>query len=345
MENTIINLAIAGVGYWGPNLVRNFIALKSVNLKVICDVREERLEAIKKVYPSVNTTTEVQEIISNPEIDGIVLALPAGVHYLYGKEALQSNKHVFVEKPMAMSVSEAEEMIGLSDERGKVLMVGHTFEYNPAVRAIKEYIDSSELGEIYYIFSQRLNLGRVRNDVNAMWNFAPHDISIILYWLGKEPIKVSAHGLSHIQEGIEDVVFLNLDFENGISAHIHSSWLHPKKVRLITIVGSKKMIIYDDTSSDAKIQIYDKGIDKRNIGDNLGSYDDFGKFQLILRAGDVLIPKIRFSEPLQIECSHFIDCIIKNKRPQTDGENGLRVVRILENAEKSLKGDGESVFI
>jgi predicted dehydrogenase len=240
-----------------------------------------------------------------------------------------------------MSSREAQELVDLAAARRLVLLVGHTFLYNDAVRRVKQYIDSGELGEIYYITSQRLNLGRVRQDVNALWNLAPHDISILLYWLGADPESVSAKGLSFLQTGIEDVVFADLRFPSGIAAHIHVSWLDPKKTRQMVVVGSKKMIVYDDASSDARIVIYDKGVDRHDAGASLADNESFSQFQLRHRSGDILIPKLDFREPLQSECEHFVDCILDDARPVTCGVSGLRVVRVLERLQESLEATRE----
>jgi len=342
-----IKVAVRGAGYWGPNLIRNFHQIEGSSLEAICDKDAERLEHLGRQYRGVYLTTDYGDLLTDRggRIDAIVVSLPVEMHYQVAREALKAGKHVFVEKPLAMKSEECLELIHLAEKNKRVLMVGHTFEYNVAVNKIKEYLEAGVLGSIYYIYSQRLNLGRVRQDVNAMWNLAPHDISIILYWLEELPVRVSAQGITHIQEGIEDVVFLNLEFKEDKVVHIHISWLDPNKVRKITIVGSKKMLVYDDVSPDAKIQIYDKGIEKKNLSADMGSYDDFGKFQLIHRAGDIVIPKIDFVEPLRVECSHFIECIGSGTQPRTDGRNGLRVVRILEAAQRSLDSGGETVYL
>ena len=334
-----------GCGYWGPNLIRNFSQLGDCVLHTLCDSKEENLQYAWRNHPYVKTTKNYKELLKDAEIDAVIVATDARSHYGLAMEALCEGKHLFVEKPLAMSTKECEDLINLSDSRNLVLMVGHTFEYNAAVQKIKEYLKRGELGDVYYIYSQRLNLGRVRKDINVMWNLAPHDISIVLFWLEEEPVRVSAHGITHLQNGIEDVVFMNLNFSNGKSVHIHSSWLDPNKVRKMTIVGSRKMVVYDDVSSDAKIQVYDKGIDKGSIDTGMGRYDDFGKFQLIQRAGDLLIPKIDFVEPLKAECTHFIECVKDGKKPLTDGKNGLRVVKVLEAAQKSLENGGKVVKI
>jgi predicted dehydrogenase len=336
----MLNIAVVGVGYWGPNLVRNFASLEDAKIISVCDVDRGRLQPIKRLYPTVNLTSSFDDILGDPEIEAVVVALPVSHHYRFTKAALEAGKHVLVEKPLCTNSTEAKELIDIAGEKHLTLMVGHTFEYNAAVAKLKDLIQGGTLGQIYYVYSQRLNLGKVRSDINTMWNLAPHDISIILYCLDCEPVRVSARGLTQLQDNIEDVVFMNLEFEGGVLAHIHNSWLDPNKIRKMTVVGSSKMVVYDDVSADAKIQVYDKGIDKKNISQDMGSYDDFGKFQLIQRAGDLLIPKINFVEPLRLECQHFIECAREGKRPLTDGENGLRVVKVLEAAQKSLTKGG-----
>jgi len=334
----MLKISQLGCGYWGPNLVRNFSKIKAIDRLVVCDTNENLLEKAKSEFPSIEISVSADSVINDSSIDAVVIALPAMMHYEYAKKSLLANKHILVEKPISMKSTEAEELIQIGKDRNRVIMVGHTFIYNQAVRQVKQYIDSGELGDIYYIFSQRLNLGRVRQDVNAMWNLAPHDISIILYWLNEEPSNVLAKGVSFLQEGIEDLVFMHMDFPSGKSAHIHVSWLDPNKTRKMVVVGSKKMLIYDDVSTDAKIIIHDKGIDKTLQDDLKHEIYSYALFHLKNRLGDINIPKINFDEPLKLECRHFIDCIQNNKHPLTSGENGLQVVRILEKAQKFLKG-------
>ena len=335
----MLKIGIIGVGGWGQNLVRVFSQLSNAQVLCICDSSASRLEFIKSKYHSLKSATDYQELLEDPKIDAVVIATSAASHFQIAKDALAHGKHVFVEKPLALSSAECETLITAAQRQHLTLMVGHTFLYNPAVRKAKEYLDKKYLGEVYYIYTQRLNLGIVRRDVNAMWNFAPHDISIIMYLLDKLPSAVSAKGLSYIQENIEDVVFLNLDFTGGTSAHIHISWLDPNKTRKVTIIGSERMIVYDDINSDARIQIYDKGITKKaNV--SLEEFNSYGQFQLIHRAGDVLIPKVDTTEALQVEAEHFVDCIISKKKPLSDGLNGLAVVKILEAADRSIKAGG-----
>lgn len=337
----MVGIAVVGAGYWGPNLIRNFSAVG--HLVAVVDRDEARLQKQRLLYPGVLYTADIEEVLASDAVDGVALATPADSHYALAKKVIEAGKSVFVEKPLAQTVAECEDLIDLAAERGVVLMVGHTFEFNAAVQYVEKCIEQNELGQIYYIYSQRLNLGVVRSDINALWNLAPHDISIALRWLKKMPVRVDARGYTYLQPGIEDVVYLNMEFEDGIAVHVHVSWLDPGKVRRMTVVGSEKMIVYDDASTEAKIQLYDKGIDRRGLDGSLGDFDSFGKFQLIQRAGDVLIPRIDFAEPLRNECQHFVECIVAGKKPLTDGENGLRVVKILEAASRSLAAGGASI--
>lgn len=325
----MINLAVLGVGYWGPNLLRNFYQLDDVVVTAVCDKDTARLRHIHRTYPKLQLTEDYGEVLNNPNIDAVVVALPAKLHYEVAMEALNSGKHVLVEKPLALSREECLRLIRMAEENDRVLMVGHTFEYNAAVNLLKQEIQKGTLGEICYINSQRLNLGKIRQDVNVMWNLAPHDISMILYILQQEPLAVSARGASYIQNGIEDVVFIDLVFQNDVRAHIHVSWLDPVKVRRMTVVGSRRMAVYDDMEQN-KIRIYDEGIDKSD-----------GKFDY--RRGGILVPNIDPREPLNVECAHFIQCIVNHQRPRTDGYDGLRVTRVLEAAQRSLGQSGKEI--
>lgn len=331
-----LRLAQIGAGYWGANLIRNFAQIEDVDRFTICDVDPARLDKFKAQFPRVETTTDTDGVMADSGIDGVILAVPAAMHHRLARQALLAGKHVFVEKPLATSMADAQDLVELASERGQILMVGHTFLFNAAVKRVKEYIDSGELGQVYYVFAQRLNLGKVREDVNALWNLAPHDISIILYWLGETPRDVSARGFTFLQPGIEDVVFTTMNFPSGSAAQIHVSWLDPVKTRRMVVVGSKKMLIYDDVSMDAKITIYDKGIDKKNILRSLPDIETFGQFQYMHRIGDVLIPNVKFSEPLNIECRHFVECLREGRPPLTDGRGGLDVVGVLQRAQECL---------
>lgn len=322
-------IAQIGVGYWGPNLLRNLIANKNCNVKTVVDLSPERRDFVKSLYPGVNVTDNIQDAINDPSIDAVVIATPAATHFDLAIAALESGKHVFVEKPMAKTPDEVEQIGALAKKKNLVAMVGHTFLYNAAVRHLKQLIGSGELGDIRYIYSQRLNLGRIRSDVDALWNFAPHDVSIIQYLLGDpEPISVTKQGMDYIQKGIDDVVFLNIIYPAKVMAHIHVSWLDPHKVRKITVVGSKKMVVYDDIA-DNKITIYDKGIDKMAVlGENM-DFDNPNNFKFDLRSGDVYLPKIQFEEPLKVEIAHYIDCIQNGTECLTGTEHAKKVVEIL----------------
>jgi len=335
-----VRLALVGLGYWGPNLARNLAILDNAELVALCDANEERLRRIGRQYPAARLVPSFEDVLADDTIDAVVVATPVDTHFDLCRAALAAGKHVMVEKPLATSSAECETLIELAAAQGRTLMVGHVFVYNAAVNKVKEYIDAGEIGDVYYVYSQRLNLGQVRHDVNAMWNFAPHDLSIMCHWFGTEPTNLTARGHSYIQPGIEDVVFLNMEYPEGILASVHISWLDPLKVRRMTIVGSEKMVVYDDVSADAKVTVYDRGVTKKLIDQteaSLGSYRTYGEFQLLLRAGDVLIPKLDFVEPLKIECQHFVDCIRTGETPVSDGRQGLWVVRALEAAQRSLR--------
>lgn len=337
-----INVAVVGLGYWGPNLVRNLAALQGVNVATLCDLDAARAEDVRNRFcPAAAVAGDYRDVAADPRVDAVVLVTPIRTHFELGSLFLAAGKHVFIEKPLAQTVRQCEGLIELAERHGRVLMVGHVFEYNAAVQWIKQYLAGGELGKLFYMYSQRVNLGRIQNDVNALWSFAPHDVSVMNYWLEQEPVSVAARGFSYLSNGIEDVVFVTLGYPDGVGAHLHLGWLDPRKVRLMTLVGSKKMLVYDDVSLDAKVQIYDKGIVQ--LHDYLESPDSFAKFQLQIRTGDLVVPALKFNEPLQAECRHFIDCVRTGRRPNTDGTNGLKVVRVLEAAEQSLRRGGEPV--
>jgi predicted dehydrogenase len=325
-------LAQVGCGYWGPNLLRNFSALPHCRVKYVVDSSVERRAFVESNFPRTRAVDACATVLSDPEINGVLVATPAETHFRLAKEALLAGKHVFVEKPLATKVAEVDELDRLAQERNLVVMAGHTFIYNAAVRYVKKLLDAGELGEIRYIYSQRLNLGRIRADIDALWNFAPHDISIIQYWLG-DPVPVSVHrlGMDFIQKGVDDVVFLNIVYPQKIIANIHVSWLDPQKVRKMIIVGSRKMVVYDDIA-DAKIAIYDKGIDKRAIlGQNM-DFDQPRPDQFNYRSGDILMPQINFTEPLRSEAEAFVESIRNGKNPITGIPHARNVVSVLEQA-------------
>lgn len=327
-----IKLGLIGTGNWGANLVRNFYELKA--LKIVCDKNQERLEQIKTKMPEIETTEDFNQLLSS--IDSVVVATSASSHYELVKQALLQDKDVFVEKPLALSVKEGAELVTLATNKSRILMVGHLLLYHPAVWKIKEYIDKGTLGEIHYIYSQRVNLGKIRKDENALWSFGPHDISVILYLIKDLPLKVSCTGESYLQNGIFDVVFCTLHFKDKKIAHIHLSWLDPHKIRKFTIVGSKKMAVFDDMETQEKIRLYDKGVDYRP------SFGDMAR-AISLRIGDILVPKIDLKEPLKVECKRFLESVKSRKPPISDGKNGLEVLKVLDAAQKSLDQGGKPV--
>jgi len=333
-----LNVGVIGAGYWGPNLIRNFYQLPSAVLKWCCDLDEERLGRVQALYPGVGTTTDHTALLEDGDTDAVVIAVPARAHHSLARQALLADKHVFVEKPLAMSAAEARELIRIAEERGRVLMVGHVFEYNPAVLHIKQLLGEGGLGQLYYMYSNRVNLGRVQSDINALWSIAPHDISIMVFLLGTLPETVSARGGTYLNGRVEDVVFLTMTFPGGVLAHVQASWLDPSKVRRMTFVGSEKMIVYDDVADEGKVKIYDKGVYRK-------TNDLYGEFQYKVHSGDIYIPKIEMVEPLRSECAHFVDCIEQGTTPRTDGYNGLRVVQVLEAAQRSLDEGGIAVSV
>jgi predicted dehydrogenase len=328
-----INIGVIGCGYWGPNLIRNIAELPVGNLVAVADTRPDRLKHIKTLYPFVQITENYQDMFSMG-IDAVIIATPPHTHFAIATECMQHGINCLVEKPLTLNSADAEALIKMADERGLVLMVGNTFEYNSAVETLKQIVDSGELGEIFYIDAVRTNLGLFSTKLNVMWDLAPHDVSILLYLLGKDPVNVAANGRSSIYKGIEDLVYMHMNFDNEIVAHVHVSWLDPNKVRRITVVGSKKMAVYDDIEPLEKIKIYDKGVEAPPYADT------FAQFQFSYRYGNVVIPYIKFTEPLRVECQHFIDSILNKTRPRSDGVVGLRIVKILEAADWSLKNQG-----
>jgi len=334
-----LQIGVIGCGYWGPNLIRNFINLDDCQVKRLCDIDNDRLSHMKKLYPQVQTTNSVEDIFSDDEIDAVAVVTPVSLHHELAMKSLQAGKHTFAEKPMASSVSECREMIELAEKQKLTLMVGHTFIYTSVVRKIKEIIDSGEIGDIYYISSRRLNLGLFQKDINVAWDLAPHDISIILYLAKHLPLSVSCQGKAHVAPGIEDVTNMSLDFPNGNFATIQSSWLDPNKIREMTIVGTQKMIVYDDMEPLEKIRIYDKRVEAPP------HYDTFAEFQCSYHYGDTYAPYIKQVEPLKKECQHFLDCIRTGAEPESSGRAGLRVVQILEASSQSLQNNGAKIPI
>jgi predicted dehydrogenase len=364
-----LKIGTIGYGYWGPNLTRNFAEIPASEVIAIADTKEDQLKRAQAKYPNVILTKDYHDLFKLG-LDAVVVSTPPATHYAIAKECLEHGLNVLVEKPITLKSQHAAELVELADEKELVLMVGHTFEYNSAVHALKSYIDSGELGDIYYIDAARLNLGLFQRDSNVIWDLAPHDISILLFLLGQNPISVSAQGISCVFNGTYDVAYLTLYFPNNLSAYIHVSWLDPCKVRRITVVGSKKMAVLNDVENEQKIRIYDKGVDAPAYTDG------FGEFQCSYRSGDIVIPKIRFTEPLRQECQTFIDrcqarerehavlahsgvvagvegtasdtavgclidpnckvCFGDHEVPYSCGRDGLRVIKILESAQRSM---------
>jgi len=334
MKETIV-VAQFGCGYWGPNLLRNFSSLRNARVKYVVDASAERRAFVQSNFSKTQAIDTAETVLADTEVDAVVIATPAASHYELALAALKAGKNVFVEKPLATKAAEVDELARVAKEKNLTVMVGHTFIYNSAVRYVKKLIDAGDLGEIRYIYSQRLNLGRIRSDIDALWNFAPHDISIIQYWLGDpEPLSVSRQGMAYMQNGIDDVVFLSLTYPGKIMANIHVSWLDPQKVRKMIVVGSKKMVVYDDIADD-KIAIYDKGIDRRAVlGENM-DFDHPRPPEFNYRSGDILLPQVNFVEPLRVEAQHFIDSIKNKTTPLTGLPHARTVVSILEKASRN----------
>jgi len=327
-----------GCGYWGPNLLRNFSTLPGCEVRYVVDSSPDRRGFVEANFPRTQAVASGAVPLEDPEVDGVIIATPAATHFRLAEEALAAGKHVFVEKPLATRADEVDQLARTAAKKGLIVMAGHTFVYNAAVRYVKGMIDRGELGEIRYIYSQRLNLGRIREDIDALWNFAPHDISIIQFWLGNvEPLSIMRQGMAYMQEGIDDVVFLNLEYPSSVIANIHVSWLDPQKVRKIIVVGSSKMVVYDDIA-ESKIAIFDKGIDRKAVlGENM-DFDHPRPIQFNYRSGDILIPQIQFVEPLRVEAQHFRDCILIGEEPLTGPRHARSVVSILERAGKLSPG-------
>ncbi len=335
------HIAVIGAGTWGKNLVRVVNQLGA--LAAVADPDPKTRRNLTAQNPGVPIMADLSEVLELGKIDGVVIATPAASHYGVVKKALEQDLHVFVEKPLTLDLAEGEELVALAEERQRVLMVGHLMLYHPGVKRMKELVKSGELGDLLYIYGQRVNLGQVRRDENAMWSLGPHDISVVLDLFEKSPVRVSAVGSCYIQGdlNIEDVVFLNLYFDDGRMANVHLSWLDPHKIRRLTLVGSRKMIVFDDMEATEKLKIYDKGVSGPF---QAGEYDSYGD-AITLRTGDILIPKIAMAEPLKLEVQHFLDCVENGTRPLTDGRNGLAVLKVLDAARQSLKEDGAPVYL
>jgi predicted dehydrogenase len=334
-----LKIGVVGCGYWGPNLIRNFSSLPECELKLMCDLNAQRLKHMKSLYPQVEGHVDFEHMLNGAGLDAVVIATSLKTHYRMAKASLEAGKHTFIEKPMAGSVAECEELIEIARKNGLVLMIGHTFLYSPSIRRIREIIHHGDIGEIRYISARRLNLGLFQKDINVAWDLAPHDISIVFYIMDEFPKAVNCCGTANITPGIEDVTSMCMSFSRGRFATVQSSWLDPRKVREMTIVGSKRMIVYDDVETQEKIKIYDARVDVPP------HYDTFAEFHYSYHYGDRYIPYIKQEEPLRIECQHFLDCIRHGKTPLTNGRQGMEVVRVLEAASMSLKQSGGQISL
>lgn len=337
----MIRVGVIGAGYWGPNLIRNFAVCPTTKLVAVCDKDRARLDKVLVGYPGVDGIANVDDLLARDDVDAVVIATPVGTHAPLGLAALRAGKHLLVEKPLAGNVRDAEAMVAAARDAERVLMVDHTFIYSGPVRKIKEIVDSGELGDIYYVDSVRINLGLFQHDVNVVWDLAPHDLSIMDYLIGRLPKSLSAFGTCHTDRDgvIEDVAYLNLDFGDGLMASFHVNWLSPVKIRSFLVGGSKKGLVYNDLSPDEKVKVYDRGITV--------AADPEARAGLLVgyRTGDVWSPKIDTIEPLQTMVRHFADCIATGTTPLTDGESGLRIVRILEAAQRSIKAQGGRITL
>lgn len=331
----MVRVALVGCGHWGPNYIRILQFMDDVEVAWVCDRSPEALQKIQRQYPRLHTITDFSEVLGNPKVDGVIIATPATTHFDLVKEVLGAGKHVLVEKPLALKVEEAQELVSLSEASKRTLMVGHTFLYNPAIRKMKECVEKGMLGKIYYLQSARTHLGLIKNDVSAVWDLAPHDVSIFSYLLGQGPKRVSAVGASHLNEKLHDVAFINLSYDHKILGNIHISWVDSNKLRQVAVIGSKARILFDDLNPLERIRIFEKGVSLDK------PYTTFGEFQLLLRDGDIISPKIEAEEPLRNVCLEFLEAIRTGKRPLTDGRNGLEVVRTMCAIEKSIERGGE----
>jgi len=336
----MLNIGVIGYGYWGPNLVRNLVGIKGATLTKVCDLDNVQLKKVKELYPWIVTVNEYMNILEDKDIDAVIIATPPETHFEIAKKAMELGKHVFVEKPITTDVKDSEKLVDLAASKKRVLMVGHVFLYTGAVKKIKEIIESGDIGKILHIRSTRLNLGlfesgkdvvwNIKRGKNVIWDFMPHDISLILYLLGnKTPKKIVATGNAHIEKGIEDTAFVNLIFDDGVNATISASWLDAVKVREFTIIGSKKMIVFDDVEPLQKVKIYNKGVESK--------FNSFGEWQTSFIYGDIFIPKVDNTEPLRVELQHFVACIELGFKPLSDGDNGLKVVEIINQIEDEVK--------
>lgn len=335
----MIRAALVGCGHWGSNYLRILQFMEEAQIVSVCDREEAPLEKVRKQYPRLHITREFSFLLEDSKIDAVIIATPASTHYELVKQSLESGKHVLVEKPLALSVAEAQALVRLAQDQKRILMVGHTFLYNPAVRKMKEYIAKGTLGKIYYLQAIRTHLGLIRSDVSSVWDLAPHDVSIFSYLLEREPAKVSAVGVSHLKKNLQDVAFVNLFYDSNIIGNIHLSWVDSNKLRQVSVIGSKARILFDDLNPLERLRIFEKGVSLDK------PYETFGEFQLLLRDGDILSPKVEPEEPLRNVCLEFIHSIQTGQKPLTDGMNGLEVVRTMCAIHQSMEQEGAPVTV
>jgi predicted dehydrogenase len=333
-----VRVGLVGLGYWGPNLARNFDRLPGAELRWCCDRSEEALHRHRPHFPSARFTDRLDDLLADPDTDAIVLATSVPTHYALARQALEAGKHALVEKPLAQSAEEARDLRDIARREGRVLMVGHLLRFHPGVRKLRELIESGQLGEIFYAYGNRQNLGKVRSDENALWSLGAHDISVLLYLLGSRPVEVSARGACYLQPTVQDVVFCHLRFETGQLGNLHLSWLDPHKMRRMTVVGSEKMAVFDDMETDRKVTVYDKGA---HVNPQYRSYGEY----ISVRFGDIHIPRISNEEPLRIECRHFVEAVRTGSEPAAGPDEGVAVVEVLEALERSLQAGGETVAL
>jgi len=339
-RSEMINVGVVGCGYWGPNLIRNFVTYPGTNVVWACDLNEERLVKILSPYPNIRRTTDLSDILSDDTVHAVAIATPVNTHYPLAKASLESGKHVLVEKPLASNVSQGEKLIAIAEKNNVQLMCDHTYCYTGAVRKIKEIVDSGSLGDILYYDSVRINLGLFQQDVNVIWDLAPHDLSILDFLIDHKPILVSAHGVSHAGNHIENIAYISMSYQNSFISHFHVNWLSPVKIRTTIIGGSEKMLVWNDLDNAEKIKVYDSGIKVKKEEADIRE-----KLLISYRSGDVHAPRVDHTEALSLLVKEFADCIEEGRPPLTDGGAGLRVLRILDAAERSIKADGASVRI
>ena len=336
-----LGIAVVGIGYWGPGIVRNLAGLPQCEVRHLVDREAERAKsAAERFTQQAAAHDDLQRALGDPGVAAVVIATPVRSHYELVRAALMAGKHVLVEKPLAMKVAECRELEQIAAERGLVLMVGHIFLFNAAVQRVRDYIAGRTLGDVQYVYSRRVNLGRVQGDVNALWSYAPHDLSILNYWLDSEPVSVQCRGFSYVSQGVEDVVFATLEYPGGVGAHLHAGWLDPRKVREMTVVGSRRMVVFDDVSATAKVQLFDSCVETSEAGP-----EDFAAWQVAIRHGDVTVPRLAWTEPLRTEMAHFVACVQDGVRCRSDGSTGTAVTSAIVAAQLSLARGGEVVTL